>query len=104
MTDPSGTGVVLELDQSLRQRDKVESSVTVRSVLSLVAAGFEDQIALGTDGARRSLWTALGGEPGLSWLASDFRAVLAHTGVKQAVLDKVFRGNALRALGWRQMR
>ena len=104
LLDLAGTGAVVELDQSLRQRALGESSVTVRSVLALVAGGFEDQIVLGTDGARRTLWTALGGEPGLAWLASDLPGVLAQAGVEQAVLDKVLHDNAVRALGWRAVR
>ncbi len=104
MTDLAGTGVILELDQALRQRDRGPTSVTVRSILSLVAAGFGDQIVLGTDGARRTLWTALGGEPGLAWLASDFPGVLVNAGVERADLQKMFHDNAVRALTWRGLR
>lgn len=101
MTDLAQTGAVLELDQALRERNKGIESVTVRAVLGLVEAGFEDQLVLGTDGARRTLWRALGGEPGLAWLASGFPGMLAEAGLAPEVAEKIFHANALRALTWR---
>jgi 5-phospho-D-xylono-1,4-lactonase len=102
LTDLAETGAVLELDQSLRERAEGASSITVRAVLSLVDAGFGDQIVLGTDGARRSLWSSLGGEPGLAWLASDLPGILAAAGLGDDDLQKVLHSNALRALTWRE--
>lgn len=96
------TGVVLELDQSLKGRAQGPESFTARAVVYLLEAGFEDQIVLGTDGARRSLWTSLGGDPGLAWLAATFPAVLTEMGVGPEHLDKILHGNALRALTWRR--
>ncbi len=101
MIDLAQTGAVLELDQSLRERTKGAESVTVRAVLGLVEAGFEDQLTLGTDGARRTLWAALGGEPGLAWLAAEFPRTLAEAGLAPEVAEKLFHANALRALTWR---
>ncbi len=101
MTDLAQTGAVLELDQSIRERAKGVDSITVRAVLALVGAGLEDQLVLGTDGARRSLWRTLGGEPGLAWLASDLPDVLTQAGVGPAALNKILHANALRALTWR---
>lgn len=98
------TGVVLELDQSLRERDQGTESISARAVVHLLAAGFEDQVVLGTDGARRSLWTSLGGEPGLAWLAAAFPTILRQMGVGEEHLHKVFHSNALRALSWRSIR
>lgn len=57
------SGVFVELDQSLRERAKGPESITGRVVVSLVESGLEDHILLGTDGARRSLWTSLGASP-----------------------------------------
>lgn len=96
-------GAFVELDQSLRERAKGFESITARAVVSLVEAGLEDRIVLGTDGARRSLWTSLGGEPGLAWLAGTFPTVLAGLGVTSDVLEKVLHGNAARALAWRSV-
>jgi len=95
-------GSILELDQSLREWEKGTGSVTVRAILALVEAGFEDQIVLGTDGARRTLWRSLGGRPGLAWLASDFPAVLGRAGLGPGTLHKIFSTNAMRALTWRE--
>ena len=101
MVELARSGAVLELDQSLRERANGVGSVTVRAVLGLVEAGFEDQIVLGTDGARRTLWKALGGEPGLAWLASELPQVLAEAGLDWATVRKLCPTNAARALTWR---
>jgi predicted metal-dependent phosphotriesterase family hydrolase len=60
------SGVHLVYDQSLREPER-----TLRLLEAMLAAGFGDQLLLGTDGARRSLWATLGGSPGLAWLASS---------------------------------
>lgn len=56
-------GVFLCYDQGLR-----EPETTLRLVAQMVEEGFGSQILLGTDGARRSLWSTLGGSPGLAAL------------------------------------
>jgi len=96
-------GAVLELDQSIKGRSEGTNSFTARAVVHLIEAGFGDQIVLGTDGARRSLWTSLGGEPGLAWLASTFPTVLTQMGVEQDQMDKLQHTNAHRALTWRSL-
>lgn len=96
------TGVVLELDQSLRESDKQTDSITVRAVVKLIDAGYGDRIVVGTDGARRSLWTSLGGSPGLAWLASDLPKLLIQAGVSAQDLQKVMTTNAVSALTWRE--
>lgn len=99
----AGTGAVLELDQSMKGRAEGTDSFTARAVVHLLEAGFEDQIVLGTDGARRSLWTSLGGEPGLAWLAATFPTVLTQMGVAEDQLHKIRHSNARRALTWRSI-
>ncbi len=101
LLDLAATGVILELDQTLRQHERGTGSVAVRAVLALVEAGFESQIVVGTDGARRSLWTSLGGTPGLAWLAAEFPALLVEVGLSETQVGSVMRENALRALRWR---
>lgn len=56
-------GVFLCYDQGLR-----EPETTLRLVAQMIEEGFGSQILLGTDGARRSLWSTLGGSPGLAAL------------------------------------
>lgn len=90
-------GVVLEYDQALRQ-DPDERRGTAWLIATLVADGYGDQIVLGTDGARRSLWTALGGAPGLDWLAAGFGEVLARWGVDADAQQRMFIANPARWL------
>lgn len=97
----AATGAFLELDQSLREKEKGADSVTIVSVVSLVDAGFGDQIVLGTDGARRTLWQALGGTPGLAWLASGFVSELVASGVSAEIVRMLTRDNPRRSLTWR---
>ena len=101
LLDLAETGAVLELDQSLRERERGADSITVRAIVSLVDAGFTDRIVLGTDGARRSLWASLDGAPGLAWLAHRLPPLLREAGVSEEDLARIFRTNAIRALTWR---
>jgi phosphotriesterase-related protein len=57
------TGVNLCYDQGLRAPE-----VTFSLVMDMAEEGHAHQIVLGTDGARRSLWSTLGGSPGLAAL------------------------------------
>jgi 5-phospho-D-xylono-1,4-lactonase len=57
------TGVFLCYDQGLRDPRR-----TLGLLEGVREAGFGSQILLGTDGARRSLWSTLGGAPGLAEL------------------------------------
>lgn len=56
-------GVLLCYDQALR-----DPETTLWLVARMIEDGFGSQILLGTDGARRSLWSTLGGSPGLAAL------------------------------------
>ena len=66
------TGANVVYDQGIRTPDGTE-----RLVLAAAEAGRVDQVLLGTDGARRSLWRILGGSPGLAALRTDLGARLA---------------------------
>lgn len=101
LTDLAQTGAILELDQSLRDRADGTHSITVRAVLELIGTGHGDQIVLGTDGARRTLWASLGGEPGLAWLASGFPDDLRRAGLGEAELALLQHDTPVRALSWR---
>ena len=69
--DLLGSGACVVYDQGIRTPDQ-----TARLVTQMVEDGFTAQILLGTDGARRSLWTTLGGSPGLAALRTDLGARL----------------------------
>ena len=91
------SGINVEYDQSLRQseQDEPPSALLMKAMID---EGFIDQIMLGTDGARRSLWSSLGGAPGLAWLYTGWSQRLMKFGVTQAQLDKVFIHNPARTL------
>ena len=91
------TGVNLEYDQALRQ-DPDEQRGTAWLLAQMIEDGYADQLMLGTDGARRSLWRTLGGEPGLAWLATGFRDVLARWGIGTALQERLFIDNPKRLL------
>jgi predicted metal-dependent phosphotriesterase family hydrolase len=85
-------GVNLEYDQALRQGDGARHG-TAGLLRDMIDAGFLGQLMLGTDGARRSLWSTLGGNPGLAWLASGFLDVLRSVGIGQAEQHVLFVDN-----------
>lgn len=60
-------GVYLCYDQGLRT-----PKVTALLLETMTGEGFGDQLIMGTDGARRSLWSTLGGSPGLAYLYTGF--------------------------------
>jgi len=91
------SGVNVEYDQSLRQCDLAEPPSALL-MKAMVEEGFIDQIMLGTDGARRSLWSSLGGAPGLAWLYSGWSKKLREIGFTQAQLDTIFIDNPAKAL------
>lgn len=82
------TGVYLCYDQGLREAEQ-----TFRLVDAMLEAGFADQLLLGTDGARRSLWKTLGGEPGLASLITTSRHHLHPD-----LVDQIFVANPARWL------
>jgi phosphotriesterase-related protein len=87
------TGARLCYDQGLRDPEQ-----TAGLVIDLVSLGFESQLLIGTDGARRSLWSTLGGGPGLAWINTGFRELLVSRGLLPAQLDQLFVANPARWL------
>lgn len=65
------TGVFLCYDQGLRDPGSTGSLLS-----EMIESGFGDQILMGTDGARRSLWATLGGGPGLASLYRSMKDLL----------------------------
>lgn len=101
LLDLAQTGAVLELDQTLRLAESGVDSACVRAVAFLFEHGYGQQVVVGTDGARRTLWKVYGGWPGLAWLAAEFPALLAEAGISFPEIVDVMRANALRVLRWR---
>jgi len=89
-------GAWLVYDQGLRSPD-----TTARLVGWMVEDGHQDRLLLGTDGARRSLWSVLGGSPGLAALATQLgRRLAAELG--SAVMDRIWVANPAAALELRR--
>jgi phosphotriesterase-related protein len=84
--------VNLEYDQGLRQKNQ-DSPFSAQLTLSMVADGFIKQLMLGTDGARRTLWRSLGGEPGLDYLLSGWSQRLRELGLTDQHLNQIFIDN-----------
>ncbi|CAN5734986.1 phosphotriesterase-related protein [soil metagenome] len=93
------SGANVEYDQGLRQH-LTGSSATAQLVAAMWEEGFGSQILLGTDGARRTLWTALGGSPGLAWLRQGFPTVLAAHGIGESEVEAMFVSNPSRVLSF----
>lgn len=93
------SGANVEYDQALRQH-LTGSSATAILVAQMWEEGFGSQILLGTDGARRTLWTALGGTPGLAWLRLGFPSVLATHGLSEEQVETMFVSNPARVLAF----
>lgn len=82
------TGVFLCYDQGIR-----DVETTVWLTVEMIDSGFGGQILLGTDGARRSLWSTLGGAPGLAALYASMSSAF-----DPATLDTLFVANPARYL------
>ncbi len=90
------SGVNLVYDQCLRR-----PAVTIGLLVAMLADGHAGRLMLGTDGARRSMWSSLGGQPGLAWLLTDFVPSLRGNGVEQATITALLLDNPARWLAWR---
>jgi hypothetical protein len=86
-----------QMTQLLRQSEQ-DAPPNALLIIAMIVEGSIDLIMLGTDGARRSLWSSLGGSPGLAWLYSGWSKKLIELGLTQGQLDKVFIDNPARTL------
>jgi 5-phospho-D-xylono-1,4-lactonase len=89
------TGAYLVYDQGIRTPED-----TARLVRWMVEDGHQDRLLLGTDGARRSLWSVLGGSPGLAALRTHLGKRLADE-VGPAVMDRIWVTNPATVLAVR---
>ncbi len=95
------SGVSVEYDQSLRQSNDTKPA-SAQLTAAMVGSGFINQIMMGTDGARRTLWSSLGGEPGLAWLYSGWTKKLIESGLNHDDLNRIFISNPAKALKFTQ--
>ncbi len=93
------SGVFVEYDQSLRQANDAKAP-SAQLTAAMVGAGFVNQIMMGTDGARRTLWSSLGGSPGLAWLYSGWTNKLIEAGLNQSNIEQIFISNPAKALAF----
>lgn len=96
-TDLLEAGANLEFDQALRQEEAAVEG-TARLLATQIERGFVQQLMLGTDGARRSLWSTLDGRPGLAWLAAGYRTILGAVGIGPDMQETIFVSNPRRFL------
>lgn len=85
--DALQAGVRLEYDSAFRW--KTEENPTLELVVDLLP-DFPDQIVLGMDAARPKYWRSYGGEPGLSFLLTEFAPRLRERGLTEEQLRAVF--------------
>jgi phosphotriesterase-related protein len=93
------SGVFVEYDQSLRQANDGKAP-SAQLTAAMVGAGFVNQIMMGTDGARRTLWSSLGGSPGLAWLYSGWTNKLIEAGLNPSNIEQIFILNPAKALAF----
>ena len=86
------TGAYLVYDQGIRSPEGTASLVRW-----MVSDGHGGQLLLGTDGARRSLWTVLGGSPGLAALRTHLGKRLADE-LGPAAMERIWVTNPAAAL------
>ncbi len=90
------SGVRLEFDSAFRWK---KGNPTADLVLAL-AGEFPSQIMLGMDAARRSYWKNYGGEPGLSYLLTDFRGQLLQAGLDEKLWRRIMVENPAEAFAF----
>jgi phosphotriesterase-related protein len=93
--DLAEMGVLLCYDQGLRAPEQ-----TMRLVTDMFEMGHGSRLLIGTDGARRTLWATLGGDPGLAWIHSGFRRGLSDRGLGEGDLVQMFVANPARWLSF----
>jgi phosphotriesterase-related protein len=86
--DLLATGVNVEYDQVLRQ---TEDTWTLDLIETMASEGRLSQIMAGTDGARRTLWTELGGGPGLAYLIEALQSHLGPEVCRAVLVDNPAR-------------
>ncbi|MCB0163158.1 MAG: hypothetical protein KDI79_02955 [Anaerolineae bacterium] len=90
-------GVLLGYDTFARSTYKPRQNVWPL-LLQMMQRGFEDQIAVGLDLARSSLWQHYGGQPGLVYLPDKILSKLHGEGLSETIVSKLTAQNIARFL------
>ncbi len=90
------SGVRVEFDSAFRWK---EGNPTLDLVHAL-APEFPGQIMLGMDAARRSYWKCYDGNPGLSYLLTDFRLQLREAGFDDQMWSRIMIANPAEAFSF----
>lgn len=97
--DVASTGAYLEYD-ALTRVNKGYDNTTLKLIISMVEAGFKNNIILGGDISRQSYWKSYGGEPGLDFLAGEFRNRLFASGLTENDINCLYVNNPRSLLAW----
>lgn len=84
------TGVYVEYDSHFRWKE-TENNQTLYLLENLLPL-YPNQITLGMDMAKHSYWKSYGGQPGLSYLLTDFRQMLQQRGL-DSYIENMFISN-----------
>jgi len=82
-------------------KPKYSEDELIRQLHGLAEAGFAGRVLLALDFSRRSYWKSCGGRPGFEYLAREFAARLAGSGLPAATVREMLAGNAARAFTMR---
>lgn len=85
-------GVCVEFDSAFRGRSPTNENPTLTLIIALLPE-FPTQIMLGMDAARRGYWRSYGGNPGLTFLLTEFSVALRDAGAGEEMLHRVFVSN-----------
>lgn len=96
------SGVYMGFDQ-IGKTKYAPDSERIALIQHLVEHGYEKQIMLSMDIARRSYLPAYGGAPGFAYLLETFVPMLRDAGVTDATIDGIIRHNPARALTIKEM-
>jgi 5-phospho-D-xylono-1,4-lactonase len=91
------TGVNIGLDQFGKEK-YLPDLERVKLIVQLCGAGFEKQIIIGGDMARKSYFKSYGGNPGLEHVPSTIKNMLAQSGLSSATMDDILIHNPKRWL------
>lgn len=97
LSDLLQRGAFCSFDQ-IGKRVYGEDVPKIKMLLDLVGAGFEDQLLVSQDYARKSLLTAYGGSPGIVHLLERFTLDLMANGASSELVMKLVVDNPARAL------